>query len=329
MNRRHFIGLSALTTVGLATSGSLLQAASQKKVPKPNFSVTGNKVRFFGEAIAKQTKVVFLSDTHLWQSDEREEPFRQYSARMAAAYNQTQHFQSGQPTDPVQSFQATLSHAVEQRADLVVLAGDIFSYPSEAAIEWAHARLKESAIPFLYIAGNHDWHYEGMPGPSSELRKTWSEKRLKPMYQGADPLMTYRDINGIRFIAIDDSYSEILPEQLAFYNKHVQFDGPVVLIAHIPMYVPGRPVTYGCGNPNWNAGADNLYTLERREQWPNQGHTKVTMEFHRRVFNTPNLVGILAGHIHTQSLDVLNGVPQFVAPPNLGGGFLDVSFDPS
>ena len=27
MNRRHFIGLSALTTLGLATSGSLLQAA--------------------------------------------------------------------------------------------------------------------------------------------------------------------------------------------------------------------------------------------------------------------------------------------------------------
>lgn len=153
MNRRHFIGLSALTTLGLATSGSLLQAATQKKVQKPDFSLTGNNVRFFGEAFSKSTRIVFLSDTHLWQSDEREEPTRQYSARMAAAYNQTQHFQTGQPTNPVQAFEATLSHAVEQRADLLVLAGDIFSYPSEAAIEWLHARVKESNIPtFILLA---------------------------------------------------------------------------------------------------------------------------------------------------------------------------------
>ena len=71
---------------------------------------------FFGEAFSKSTRIVFLSDTHLWQSDEREEPTRQYSARMAAAYNQTQHFQTGQPTNPVQAFEETLSHAVEQRA---------------------------------------------------------------------------------------------------------------------------------------------------------------------------------------------------------------------
>ena len=329
MNRRHFIGLSALTTLGLATSGSLLQAATQKKVQKPDFSLTGNNVRFFGEAFSKSTRIVFLSDTHLWQSDEREEPTRQYSARMAAAYNQTQHFQTGQPTNPVQAFEATLSHAVEQRADLLVLAGDIFSYPSEAAIEWLHARVKESNIPYLYIAGNHDWHYEGMPGTLDHLRETWTAKRLKPLYQGENPLMTYRDINGIRFIAIDDSTYEIHPEQLAVYTKYSQFDGPVVLLAHIPMYVPGRPFTYGCGHPQWGVVEDTGYTLERRPQWPRTGHTKVTMEFHRRVFSTANLAGILTGHIHTQSLDVYKGIPQFVAPPNLAGGYLDVSFDPS
>lgn len=217
----------------------------------------------------------------------------------------------------------------EQRADLIVLAGDIFSYPSEAGIEWAHARLKESGIPFLYLAGNHDWHYEGMLGPLDTLRATWTEKRLKPLYQGENPLMSYRDINGIRFIAIDDSTYEIHPEQLAFYTRHVKFDGPVVLLAHIPMYVPGRPFTYGCGHPQWGVVEDTGYPLERCPQWPRSGHTKVTMEFHRQVFTTPNLAGILTGHIHTQSLDVYKGIPQFVAPPNLAGGYLDVTFDPN
>lgn len=328
MNRRHFLSLTALTSLGLATSSSLLQAAARKTIPKTDFSLTGNQVRFFGKAFAKPTRVFFVSDTHLWQSDDREAPYRQYSARMAAAYNQTLHFQTRQPTSPMQAFEATLKQAAEQHADLLILAGDILSYPSEAAIEWLHARLQEAAIPYVYVAGNHDWHYEGMPGTSSELRNTWSEKRLKPLYQGANPLMTYRDINGIRFIIIDDSTNEIQPEQLAFFNQHAKFEGPVVLVAHIPLYAPGRPISYGCGHPQWGAAADTGYELERRQQWP-QGHTKVTMEFHRQVFNTPNLVGILAGHIHIASLDVLNGIPQFVAPPNLEGGFLDVRFDPA
>jgi hypothetical protein len=42
---------------------------------------------------------------------------------MAAAYNSTQHFQSGQATTPMQAFAATLDLAVEQKVDLLVLGG--------------------------------------------------------------------------------------------------------------------------------------------------------------------------------------------------------------
>ncbi|WP_341961907.1 metallophosphoesterase [Pseudomonas sp. RC10] len=328
MNRRNFVSLAALASLGLAAPERVLQAAPRKKPPVTNFSLTHNTIRYFGEAFHTPTRIVFLSDTHLWQSDEREDPYRQYSGRMAAAYNQTQHFQTGQPTNPMQAFEETLKLAVQQKADLLILAGDIFSYPSEAALDWAQAKLKEAGIPYLYIAGNHDWHYEGMPGSLSQLRETWSAKRLMPLYQGANPLMSYRDVNGIRFIALDNSTYEIQPEQVAFYKKHVQFDGPVVLVAHIPFYVPGRPIVFGCGHPQWGVVEDKGYELERRPQWPRQGHTKVTLDFHERVFSTPNLVGLLTGHIHTQSLDVYRGIPQFVAPPNLAGGFLDVRFEP-
>lgn len=329
MNRRNFVSMVSLTSLGLAVSNNMAQAApAPKKLTKTNFSLTNNNIRFFGQAFQKQTRIVFLSDTHLHQSDEREAPYLQYSARMAAAYNQTQHFQTGQPTNPMQAFEETLRYAVEQRADLLILAGDIISYPSEAALEWLQSKLKETAIPFLYISGNHDWHYEGMSGSSAQLRATWTEKRLKPLYQGANPLMSYRDVNGIRFIALDNSTYEIQPEQVEFYKKHVQFDGPVLLVTHIPFYVPGRPVTYGCGNPQWGVVEDKGYQLERRPQWPRQGHTKVTLDFHHRVFSTPNLVGLLTGHIHTQSLDVFEGIPQFVAPPNLAAGFFDIRFDP-
>ncbi len=326
MHRRNFLHLVGISTLGLACAGTAL-ARPRQHFARGNFSVEGNQVRFFGPAFRKPTRVFFLSDTHLWQSDDRELPYHQYSERMAAAYNLTQDFHTGQPTNPMQAFEATLKLAVEQKIDLLVLGGDILSYPSEAAIEWLEARVVETGIPYMYIAGNHDWHYEGMPGNAVDLRREWSEKRLKPLYQGANPLMATRDVHGIRFISIDDSTNEIFPEQLAYFNRQTEFDGPVVLVAHIPLYVPARPITFSCGNPHWGAAADTLHTMEGRQQWPAK-HSKVTMDFHRRVFSTPNLVGILAGHIHTQSMDVFNGVPQLVAPPNLAGGYLDVRFEP-
>lgn len=325
MRRRRFLQFAGLSTFSLCYAGNLL-AAPAVAPPRTNFSVTGNQVRLFGPTIPAPCRVFFVSDTHLWQSDERELPYRQYSERMASAYNQTQHFQTGQSTNPMQAFEATLGLAAEQKVDLLILGGDIFSYPSEAAIAWAQAKLDACGIPYVYIAGNHDWHYEGMPGSQTKLRRVWSGKRLKPLYQGANPLMATREVKGIRFIMIDDSTNEILPEQLEYFTKQAKFDGPVVLAAHVPLYIPGRPITFSCGNPHWGSATDTLFTLERRQQWPAK-HSEVTMEFHRRVFSTPNLVGILAGHIHSQSVDLFKGVPQFVAPPNLAGGYLDIHFE--
>jgi hypothetical protein len=53
------------------------------------------------------------------------------------------------------------------------------------------------------------------------------------------------------------------------------------------------------------------------------------MDFHREVFSAPNLWGIFAGHIHRQSLDVLNGIPEFVTDANAQGATMDVEFLPA
>ncbi|MPT01268.1 MAG: hypothetical protein E2581_22630 [Pseudomonas sp.] len=233
----------------------------------------------------------------------------------------------GKPLLPCRHLQRRSTWLSNKRLTCWYWGGDIFSYPSEAAIEWVQAKVVETGLPYVYIAGNHDWHYEGMPGNAVDLRREWSEMRLKPLHQGANPLMATHDVQGIRFIVIDDSTNEILPEQLAYYTRQTAFDGPIVLVMHIPLYVPSRPITFSCGNPHWGAANDTLYTLERRSKWPAKP-SEVSMEFHRRVFATPNLVGILAGHIHTQLMNVFKGIPQFVAPPNLPGGYLDVRFEP-
>jgi predicted phosphodiesterase len=265
-----------------------------------------------------------ISDTHLFLDDMRGESFRAYSGRMAKTYNTTRHFKTGAPTNPKDCFEQALTLAKAERVDLLTLAGDIFSFPSEAAVEWACSKLEASGVPFLYTAGNHDWHYEGLPGTENELRARWTAQRLGPLYRGADPLMAVSEIGGVRFVAIDDSTYEILPKQLKFFREQVVSGKPLVLLMHIPLYALGRDVNFGCGHPAWGASSDRYWLIERRPQWPENGHTPTTMAFRREVFAAPNLLGVIAGHTHTQSLDCIGGIPQLVVEANACGGYLMV-----
>ena len=149
------------------------------------------------------------------------------------------------------------------------------------------------------------------------------------MYNATDAMMHTMDWNGTTFITIDNSNYQILPEQLAFYKKVISTGKPTLLMLHIPLYAPGRPLGFGCGHPEWGAKTDKNYELERRERWPEEGHTKTTFEFYNAVFNSKNLVGILAGHTHKQSLDVINGIPQIVTDANAVGAYLQVELIPA
>jgi hypothetical protein len=167
-----------------------------------------------------------------------------------------------------------------------------------------------------------------MNGSLESLRNTWIKKRLLPLYQGNNPLMAAYDIKGIRFLAIDNSTYHINEEQLDFFSKQVATGIPLVLLVHIPMYAPGKGIYFGCGNPNWGSETDRNFKLEKRPKWPSSGHTQTTFDFHRKVFDAPNLIGIFAGHIHRNSIEVIKGVPQIVSDDNASGGYLDIDFLP-
>ena len=332
MNRRKTIQSLAVTGLSLSLypyvrAGGLLEKRAAKSKPKRGtFALDGNHIRFFNTSIDKSFQITMLADTHLFTDDMRGEAYQDYSARMAKAYNETKHFRTGLPTNPEEGFRQALAIAQEEQSEMVALIGDIFSFPSEAGIDWALDQLKQAGLPYLYTAGNHDWHYEGMPGPHAKLRTTWCEKRLKPLYQGENQLMGARVINGVRFVSIDNSNYEILPEQLAFFKRQEALKQPMILLMHIPLFAPGRSVGYGCGHPQWGAAKDKNFKIERRERWPEAGHTDTTFRFRKEVFNCSNLMGILAGHIHKPTLDVIQGIPQLVTDANATGAYLKVEF---
>lgn len=331
MKRRSFLKKTTTAIVGLGLTTSSFANTTNKKIKKPFktcATIDQQKVFFYAEVINESIKVVHIADTHLFKDDERGIPYQEYSNRMAKAYNQTTHFKTRVKTNPEEAFEQTLAFAKEVNADVITLIGDIFSFPSEAAIEWVISKLKNTGIPYIYTAGNHDWHYEGMEGTLESLRDTWIEKRLLPLYQGNHPLMAAYDIKGIRFLAIDNSTYQINDEQLAFFIEQVTSGMPLVLLVHIPMYAPGKKISFGCGNPNWGAATDRGFKLERRPKWPESGHTQTTLNFHKKVFNAPNLLGIFAGHIHRNSIEMIKGKPQIVTDDNASGGYLDINFLP-
>ena len=332
MKRRSFICSATAACVDIPFGTAFIpkvEAADSLAIKsRSSFAVDGNRMRFYTDTVTKPINVLVAADTHLFTDDKRGDPYRQFSGRMAAAYNETKHFQTGEPTNPEESFMRILERAQERNVDLLALVGDIFSFPSEAAIDWVGEKLEDAKVPYLYVAGNHDWHYEGMKGSLEELRATWIDKRLKPLYQGNDPLMSSYDVGEVRFLAIDNSHYQILPEQLKFFRAHVNSGKPLVLTVHIPLFAPGRPTGFGCGHPAWGAKTDRNFEVERRPIWPESGHTQVTLAFHREVFAASNLIGIFAGHIHRNSIDVINGTPQFVTDDNASGAFMDVEFLP-
>ena len=56
--------------------------------------------------------------------------------------------------------------------------------------------------------------------------------------------------------------------------------------------------------------------------------SKTTFEFYKKVLDTSNLIGIFAGHIHRNSIEIIKGKPQIVSDDNASGGFLDIDFIP-
>ncbi|MBD3627879.1 metallophosphoesterase [Cyclobacterium sp.] len=332
MKRRHFFQKAGALSagIGLGIHEGVQAEGRGVNYKKQPFAVGINdyKIEYHVPQLKQSVKIMHITDTHLWRDDERGAPYRQFSGRMAKAYNETRHFLTGETTHPEEAFEQTLNLAREAGADAITLTGDLFSFPSEAAIEWAYEKLNKLNIPYFYSSGNHDWHYEGMEGSLHELRNTWIEKRLLPLYKGNDPLMYAEMVKGINVVNIDNSYYEILPEQLNFFKQELKKGLPMVLMMHIPLYAPGRSLGYGCGHPEYKAANDKNFELERRQRWPEKGHSQTTMDFHKEVFGAENLLGIFAGHIHRQTVDWLNSTPQFLTQPNAAGGYLEIDFLP-
>ena len=331
--RRGFFGASLGTAIAATAAPNAFADAAPAAAPHPfpetSFALNGVDAKIFSKAIAEPVRVLQISDTHLFLDDERGADYRDYSKRMAAAYNKTKHFKTGADTNPIDELKKILADVSPEKYDAVVLTGDIVSFPSAAGVDFLLENLGATGVPYYYIAGNHDWHFEGLPGSSAALRAEWTSKILAPLYpKDADPLAYSVDVKGVKLLLVDDSTYEILPSQLDFVRRELAQGLPTALFMHIPLFAPGRSVGYGVGHPRWGAATDGGWQIERRERWPEAGHTETTFAFRRDVLAAPNLVGVFTGHVHLSSLDVCEGKANLTARAAVDGSTVKIEFLP-
>jgi len=263
--------------------------------------------------------VLHVTDAHISVLDPDEASYHEYSARMDNAYRDH---------DPAAHFTDLMAMAVDRDVDMIVLTGDIVNNPSKSSVAFVHEAIRATGIRSVYVAGNHDWHYEGLAGSADVLRETWQRKRLLPLYNGGNPLCYAVQCGGVNFVAIDNSTYQVNSEQLAFYEREVARGLPLVLLVHIPLYVTQRVESVtACGNPRWGWATDKNYGIERRERWPKSGNLPSTVAFVERVKRTENLVAVLAGHIHVPwEARLSEWAMQYVTPAAYDGSSRLVKF---
>lgn len=327
VNRRKFLGATALGA-GSILSVPLLSTAGTKA--KKNWKCVHNtnlyNTQISLSGFTGKLKVLQIADTHISCDNDADKPYETYSARMNRAFLQPKHYKTGQPSTTTENFKELMQLARSEKVDLIALIGDIVNYPSATAVEFVRSQLALTGISHIYTAGNHDWHYEGMPGTADELRKEWCESRLKPLYTSPHLEYSSNIMGGINIVAIDNSTYQVNEAQLEFYKQQTKRDEPIALFVHIPLYFPSMRMS--CGHPDWGAATDKNYEIERRQRWPESGNRPSTTAFIKAVQATPKLAGIFAGHWH-QYYSVSNGnITQHLAMPGFNGQYRLIEFQP-
>jgi 3',5'-cyclic AMP phosphodiesterase CpdA len=180
-------------------------------------------------------KILQITDIHISIADENEADMMKYGERMHKAYmNPRKHYALDTSETTFQYFDDILLKVKNQNVNLLLLTGDIVNFPSAVSVKYVYDKLSATGIPWLYISGNHDWHYEGLPGNIDSLRDTWTKKSLLPLYSGHNPLYYSAIIHGINFVGIDNSTGEVTEDQIRFLQDQLSMPEPVMMICHIP-----------------------------------------------------------------------------------------------
>jgi len=232
-------------------------------------------------------RILHMSDTHLYLADERDN-----ERKRQLAVNRSRHF-----TTPEENLAAGVQVARENHA-VIMYSGDLIDFVSEANLDAAKTFTDENDC--FMAAGNHEFSlYVGEAFEDAAYREQ-SLSHVQESFKN-DIRFAARVINGVNFVAIDNSYYLIDEWQLDRLKEECRKGMPVVLIVHTPLYA--EDLAAECHARNTEA----LYLMDAPEselatyseyRYRQQKADAVTHEAMEYIKSEPVIRAILTGHLH-------------------------------
>lgn len=199
---------------------------------------------------------------------------------------------------------------------LLLHTGDLIDFVSRANLEYAAGCF--DGCDTLMCAGNHEFSLYVGEAWEDEAYKAQSLADVKAALPEGIRFGT-REINGVRFITLDNSYYYILPELYKKTEAALADGRPCVLLVHTPLYSKD---TYGkvmrgksADEPPYLCGCPEELLAGLSEHRRRQQHAdETTLRFIRLCSESENLKAVLTGHIHEPCFSHLDGgIPQIAA----------------
>ena len=250
-----------------------------------------------------------VSDTHLTFADERDGQRKtELAARRALTFPDAEE---------------NLLSAEQKARELgcfIAHTGDLIDFVSLKNLETAKAFTDE--YDCFMAAGNHEFSLYVGEAKEDAAYRAQSLDKVQSVFHN-DIRFSVRLENGIKLIALDNSYYLIEQEQLAALKNELSDGVPAILFMHTPLYSPevfdfcveteGGVPAYLMSVPEEKMRG---YSPERYEQ---QKEDETTARAYRYILGCDNIKAVFAGHVHHDFESfVTPSLPQYIT--GLGSG---------
>ncbi len=241
-------------------------------------------------------RVLHMSDTHLTEADERDD-----QRKLDLAEERKKYF-------PRADLLIEEASAYSKKEGIPIFhTGDLIDFVSWKNLDRARAFYEDNDV--FMAAGNHEFSlYVGEAFEDAAYREQSLEK-VKACFKN-DIRFSKREMGGVNFVAMDNSYYLVDEWQLDALKAVVAEGKPVVLLLHTPLYCEAlynyEMIERKAGSAGLMAVPEEKMSGYNEYRYRQQKADETTKKAYDYICSEPTIRAILAGHLHTNGEYAIN-----------------------
>ena len=231
--------------------------------------------------------ILHASDTHLTFADKRDS-----ERKLRLAENRRKSF-------PTAEYDLSFIKKKAQADNrTLIYTGDLIDFVSELNIEKAKEFV--DSVDCFFSAGNHEFSLYVGEAKEDAAYRNQSLGKVQCAFKN-DIRCSSRIINGVNFVAVDNSYYLFDKDQLDFLKTEAEKELPVILVVHTPLYTKElyEFSRHGEKIPAYLMSVpEELLQDYSEHRYEQQKEDDITSDAFRFIVNCKNIKAVLAGHLH-------------------------------